>query len=491
MAIYDDGGANGNYSSNCNSYLVIYPEQEGSFVQITGTFMSESSSWDYISFYDGVGTGTLIHKTNQTANVLYTIPTITSSSGPITVYFKTDGSGQYAGFELFVSCVTCTAPSFTAYSPSNTEAVVSITSGNDSWDLVYGEHGFDPNEGDGTTVEDLTSPTYTVSDLESGTVYDFYARANCEDGESDWAGPVVVSPGAMYFPTSGETTVSMCGGIIYDDGGADGNYSTNCDATVILNPDQPGMMVHLSGTFSLEVNYDKLYVYDGAGTSGDLLFYSVDDATLDVTSTTGPLTIRFTSDNSVVYPGFEITVSCVEGGDTIPEPSCNAPANVTASNITYNSADIDWTQDGTPDSWTISYKKGSVETWTTVNVTSHPYTITDLESETSYSVKVTANCGENSQTSSTIPFVTLPNGVNEYVNSTVLYPNPTTGQFTILNEQCTIENVEVYDVYGKVLNSVVVNDNKAVLDVAGYASGIYFARIHTDKGVVVKQIVKK
>ena len=54
-----------------------------------------------------------------------------------------------------------------------------------------------------------------------------------------------------------------------------------------------------------------------------------------------------------------------------------------------------------------------------------------------------------------------------------------------------IENVEVYDVYGKLLNSVEVNDHSTVIDVTGYASGIYFTRIYTDKGMVVKQIVKK
>ena len=78
-----------------------------------------------------------------------------------------------------------------------------------------------------------------------------------------------------------------------------------------------------------------------------------------------------------------------------------------------------------------------------------------------------------------------------YANSTLLYPNPTTGQFRIENSELRIENVEVYDVYGKLLNSVEVNDHSTVIDVTGYASGIYFTRIYTDKGMVVKQIVKK
>ena len=191
-------------------------------------------------------------------------------------------------------------------------------------------------------------------------------------------------------------------------------------------------------------------------------------------------------------PGAIIENVSVQDAEDVPV-TCNAPTNVTASDVTKNSAVIDWSQEGTPDSWTISYKKNTADTWTTVEgLTSHPYTLTNLDPETVYNVNVKAVCGTLvSEASTTINFETLPDGVNEYVNSTMLYPNPTTGQFTIYNEQCTIENVEVYDIYGKLLNSVEVNDNKAVLDVTGYASGIYFTRIYTDKGMVVKQIVKK
>ena len=428
----------------------------------------------------------------------YVLPEMDESEN-VVIVFKGTSNYEYGDAYIYLDDVfvgeapACPKPNNLSVTGSTeTTVTLSWTAGNEEteWSIVYGSTGFDP-ETEGQTIGNVNTTTYEVTGLTAGAAYDFYVMANCTDEMSGLTGPVTANPGSITLPTSGEITITSCGMTLYDDGGQDGDYSTNCDVTVVVNPDQPGMMVHITGTFDVEEEYDYLLIYDGPDTDGELLFDSDNDYVLDVTSTTGPLTIYFYSDYMDNYNGFELHVTCVEGGDTIPEPSCNAPANVTASNITYNSADIDWTQDGTPDSWTISYKKGSVETWTTVNVNSHPYTITDLESETSYSVKVTANCGENSQTSNTIPFVTLPNGVNEYVNSTVLYPNPTTGQFTILNEQCTIENVEVYDVYGKVLNSVMVNDNKAVLDVTGYASGIYFARIHTDKGVVVKQIVKK
>ena len=245
-----------------------------------------------------------------------------------------------------------------------------------------------------------------------------------------------------------------------------------------------------AGTFNVEEDYDLLTIYDGVGTTGTVLFDSDIDATLDVVSTTGSLTIRFESDGSVTYSGFELQVSC-EGGTTPPEP-CNAPANVAVSNVTTNAATVDWTQEGTPDSWVISYKKSSVDTWTTINTSTHPYTITNLEAETSYSVFVIAVCGEEESTpSNTASFTTEPDGVNVYANSTIVYPNPTTGKFRIENSELRIGNVEVYDVYGKLLQTVEVNDNAVELDASAYASGMYFVRIMCDEGIVTKSFIKK
>lgn len=357
-----------------------------------------------------------------------------------------------------------------------------------SWEIEYGTQGF--TQGQGTTVTATTNP-FTINNLTAGTAYDFYVRATCSAADlSTWSEVATAVPGAYSIPTSGEHTVSMCGGVIYDDGGVNGNYSSDCDVTVVVNPDTAGLMVRLTGTFNVEEDYDLLTIYDGVGTTGTVLFDSDIDATLDVVSTTGPLTIHFESDVSVTYSGFEIQVSC-EGGTTPPEP-CNAPANVAVSNVTTSAATVDWTQEGTPDGWVISYKKGSANTWTTINTSTHPYTITNLEAETSYSVFVTAVCGEEESTpSNTASFTTEPDGVNVYANSTIVYPNPTTGKFRIENSELSIENVEVYDVYGKLITTVKVEDNNVELDLSGNASGVYFTRIFTDKGMITKRIVKK
>jgi hypothetical protein len=416
------------------------------------------------------------------------------------------GNGQYIAFKNIYSgssaayayvdnleidlMPSCLKPSNLSATADNTSVTLSWTENGSAtaWDIEYGTQGFTP--GTGTTVASTTNP-YTITGLATGTTYEFYVRANCGGGdESEWSNAASATPGSYNMPVSGSNTLSMCGGVIYDDGGVSGNYSHNCNSTLVINPDTAGLMVHLTGTYNCETGWDELTIYDGNSTSGTLLFSSEDGGTLDVISTTGPLTIHFESDGSTTYSGFEIHVSC-ESGVTPPEP-CNAPANVTVSNVTHNSVDVNWTQEGTPDSWTVSYKKGSVDTWTTAITNTHPYTITNLEPETSYTVYVTANCGDAaSEPSAHVSFITGVGVSNYDLSSTAVYPNPTTGKFRIENSELRIENVEVYDVYGKMIMSVKVDDNHAELDLSNNASGVYFTRIFTDKGMVTKRIVKK
>jgi hypothetical protein len=54
-----------------------------------------------------------------------------------------------------------------------------------------------------------------------------------------------------------------------------------------------------------------------------------------------------------------------------------------------------------------------------------------------------------------------------------------------------IEKVEVYDVYGQTLRIQQVNGNNVVLPAEELAAGVYFVRIITDKGTVVKPFTKR
>ena len=90
-------------------------------------------------------------------------------------------------------------------------------------------------------------------------------------------------------------------------------------------------------------------------------------------------------------------------------------------------------------------------------------------------------------------------------NDILIYPNPTTGELTIDNGQLTINSVAIFDVYGrKVLGkspSVIPNAVRnpehygpkadgVVLNISHLSTGIYFLRIETEKGMMMRKVIK-
>ncbi|MCR4738217.1 MAG: fibronectin type III domain-containing protein [Bacteroidales bacterium] len=174
-----------------------------------------------------------------------------------------------------------------------------------------------------------------------------------------------------------------------------------------------------------------------------------------------------------------------------PNP-CEDPTGLTASNMTTNSVVLEWTENGTSTSWTINYQETGVAQWSTATANEHPYTLTGLQPATTYQAYVVANCDDGpSGVSNMVTFTTEGVGINDYEQMISLYPNPNNGRFTINNEQFIMNNVQVYDVYGKLLKTIEADANTVELDVRELSAGMYFVRISTEKGVVTKSFVKK
>lgn len=88
--------------------------------------------------------------------------------------------------------------------------------------------------------------------------------------------------------------------------------------------------------------------------------------------------------------------------------SCPAPSDVAITDLGQTSATISWTENGGATDWTV-YLKADVDTaYTEYSVTSNPYTISDLSSQTHYTAYVVANCSgdDNSLASPIVSFQT-------------------------------------------------------------------------------------
>ncbi|MCL2289197.1 MAG: T9SS type A sorting domain-containing protein [Bacteroidetes bacterium] len=84
-------------------------------------------------------------------------------------------------------------------------------------------------------------------------------------------------------------------------------------------------------------------------------------------------------------------------------------------------------------------------------------------------------------------------GINdlEFINIKI-YPSPTSGELRIESGELRVSNVEMLDVFGrKVLSSVSLSSPESVIDVSHLQAGIYFVRISSDIGQVVKKVVKQ
>jgi len=96
---------------------------------------------------------------------------------------------------------------------------------------------------------------------------------------------------------------------------------------------------------------------------------------------------------------------------------------------------------------------------------------------TSNAVAVTVENAQNLQT---------PNAAN----SISIYPNPVKDKLKIENGQLKIENVEIFDISGiKIVNYQLSTVNS--IDVSTLSQGIYFVKIETAEGIVMKKIVKE
>jgi M6 family metalloprotease-like protein len=85
-------------------------------------------------------------------------------------------------------------------------------------------------------------------------------------------------------------------------------------------------------------------------------------------------------------------------------------------------------------------------------------------------------------------------GINDNAieNTIAIFPNPTTGKFTIESGELRIENIEVFDTFGrKVFEQKAESKKQNEIDISNLSSGIYIITIHTDKGMVNKKVVKE
>jgi hypothetical protein len=276
-----------------------------------------------------------------------------------------------------------------------------ISSNNSQWQVIIAPCGT-PNPTPNNTGVLVITNTYQAVGLNPNTCYSVFIRSMCSPTtSSSWSQ-------AYTFTTLANTTNPLtCGGIFTDPEGSSASYSNNANSTVTICPTNTGDQVTVTFTsFSLEANYDGLYVYNGNSNTSPQIASANGAASIPgglagaywgttlpgpftSTHSSGCLTFVFRSDTSVVQSGWIANITCGLA------PTCPKPTNLVVTGVTTTSATLGWVNNSSATSWeVIALPCGTAPTSTSVGIvtTVNPYTFTNLTPNSCYQLYVRAIC---------------------------------------------------------------------------------------------------
>ncbi len=105
--------------------------------------------------------------------------------------------------------------------------------------------------------------------------------------------------------------VIACSDTIFDMGGPGRNYYDNEDYTFTITPDNASQVSMNFSSFSMELNYDSLFIYDGPSTASPLIgTYTGTNSPGNISASGPSLTLRSKSDVGIVQSGYYAIWNC-------------------------------------------------------------------------------------------------------------------------------------------------------------------------------------
>lgn len=434
--------------------------------------------------------------------------------------------------------------------------------GEQTWEIAYGTDNFNPDSTENICVAN-TNP-FTLTGLSDGTFYGFYVRAVCSPGEySEWSplgyaftrcAPVSVvgQPYQESFDsyTTGIST-SLYTPIEYP-------YISYPDCWSFLNlhalvgyPDWTLPAAFLSNKSTLIVWGNSLHLVNSKVTPLyavlpefvehtrflKLTFsykYAILRSTLSVGYMTDPsdgntyhevqfcqnsnsnnfttLTIDYSTlgldPDSNYYiafrsydPGFGWANVAIENVKVELVPNAfPAPTQLNVSDITTNSAVLDWTNGNDENHWVVQYRLATSPDWTdSVDVYSHPVFLDSLTSNTVYDVRVKSVYGDIRTMCSdytTTDFTTLDDtsvpDYDDFGQHVTIRPNPAKQFIDVdLDETLAAEEILLYNAYGQWIKTIPIQNHSTRISLEELSAGVYFIRVVGETGTATKRFIKE
>ncbi len=174
---------------------------------------------------------------------------------------------------------------------------------------------------------------------------------------------------------------------------------------------------------------------------------------------------------------------------TFKQSVCDVPSNLYTINIDTTSATFTWYHAGAQ-SYDVRYKAQGSTTFVEATATTNLYNATGLTPNTTYSWQVRAHCAANlvSEWSNAMVFRTKATpeidhtGIENRVSDLARVYASQNNVYITNDNGVRIDNVAIYDVYGKLIYTGKVNSNTEVISL-NVATGTYMVRLSTENGM--------
>ena len=339
--VYDDGGSGGNYSPYSDGYLELHAPL-GYFLKLSGnvTCNDKGTYHDFLKVYDGdsITSPPLGNPDGfgYKGDGLDFGPLV-STGNKMLLYFHTDNNSM-RGLDLLVEVSNEHFPYIITFDKSDAPANCSIAilgyesmsethyvahvnqtiTVNVTCDDNHLLNAFAVKDSDGNEIMtdslswysgNKTSAQFTMLPRNLFITYEFVAK-----GDQYIKMPkknTVDTPLQVTFPEG----ITSCK--VYDDGGADANYSDYCNGYALFTAPE-GKVWQLTGRVKSEYCTDFMVPYDGDTTTHLIDFYHYGKNTGDGEDIGGLVTlsnqmlIRFYSDYLVNYEGLDLTAKIID-----------------------------------------------------------------------------------------------------------------------------------------------------------------------------------
>jgi hypothetical protein len=163
---------------------------------------------------------------------------------------------------------------------------------------------------------------------------------------------------------------------------------------------------------------------------------------------------------------------------------CEAPANL-QGNVEDNAILLTWTEPENVNGTLSGYNIYRNDAQINVEVITETEYLDEVLAGGNYSYQVSAvfeHCEQATEE------MLINVGVNEFKTSSYnIFPNPTNGEFRISSSEFRIDNIAIYDVYGKCVLKPETQNSKqeTIINVSHLQAGIYLVKIYSDNNITV------